>query len=102
MTDADRLVAAEAARDARQPKVGEMPEDDTRVGPLKAGADGQELSRRGQTGDVIAVKTTEAHHCVDFGSVVMHYWSEEADAEGDTCECGKWYRFKDRIVETQS
>lgn len=26
-----------------------------------------------------------------------HYWHENADAEGDTCNCGAWYRFADRI-----
>ena len=29
-----------------------------------------------------------------------HYWSAEADAEGDTCNCGEWYRFADRIELT--
>lgn len=29
-----------------------------------------------------------------------HYWHENADAEGDTCNCGEWYRFADRIEET--
>jgi hypothetical protein len=29
-----------------------------------------------------------------------HYWHEDADAEGDTCNCGAWYRFDDRIEET--
>jgi hypothetical protein len=26
-----------------------------------------------------------------------HHWHENADAEGDTCNCGEWYRFADRI-----
>lgn len=29
-----------------------------------------------------------------------HYWHEDADSEGDTCNCGAWYRFADRIEET--
>lgn len=29
-----------------------------------------------------------------------HYWHENADAEGDTCNCGDWYRFADRIEAT--
>jgi hypothetical protein len=29
-----------------------------------------------------------------------HYWHENADAEGDTCNCGRWYRFADRIEMT--
>lgn len=29
-----------------------------------------------------------------------HYWHENADAEGDTCNCGAWYRFGDRIEKT--
>jgi hypothetical protein len=33
----------------------------------------------------------------DFG---RHMWPIEADAEGDTCECGQWYRFNDRIEST--
>src|SRR5262252_1099049 len=28
-----------------------------------------------------------------------HWWHEDADTEGDTCNCGKWYRFADRIEE---
>lgn len=28
-----------------------------------------------------------------------HFWPEDAD-EGDTCECGQWYRFADRIEAT--
>jgi hypothetical protein len=27
----------------------------------------------------------------------IHVWGEDATAEGDTCECGEWYRFEDRI-----
>ena len=26
-----------------------------------------------------------------------YFWAETADAEGDTCNCGAWYRFRDRI-----
>ena len=26
-----------------------------------------------------------------------HVWADEATAEGDTCECGQWYRFENRI-----
>jgi hypothetical protein len=26
-----------------------------------------------------------------------HRWADTADVEGDTCNCGEWYRFKDRI-----
>lgn len=33
-------------------------------------------------------------------SDTQHYWCEDADAEGDTCNCGRWYRFADRIEET--
>lgn len=29
-----------------------------------------------------------------------HMWHEDADAEGDTCNCGEWYRFADRIERT--
>lgn len=29
-----------------------------------------------------------------------HFWDETADAEGDTCNCGDWYRFRDRIERT--
>lgn len=29
-----------------------------------------------------------------------HHWHEDADAEGDTCNCGEWYRFADRIEKT--
>lgn len=29
-----------------------------------------------------------------------HHWHEDADAEGDTCNCGDWYRFADRIEKT--
>ena len=29
-----------------------------------------------------------------------HHWHENADAEGDTCNCGAWYRFADRIIRT--
>ena len=29
-----------------------------------------------------------------------HVWSEDATADGDTCECGAWYRFADRIEQT--
>lgn len=29
-----------------------------------------------------------------------HYWHENACHEGDTCNCGDWYRFADRIEET--
>ena len=28
-----------------------------------------------------------------------HFWTEPA-ADGDTCECGAWYRFSDRIEAT--
>ena len=35
-------------------------------------------------------------HCLS----TEHFWSESADAEGDTCNCGAWYRFADRIVKT--
>lgn len=30
----------------------------------------------------------------------VHHWHENADAEGDTCNCGAWYRFADRIERT--
>lgn len=30
----------------------------------------------------------------------VHRWADEADAEGDTCQCGNWYRFSDRIERT--
>ncbi len=30
-----------------------------------------------------------------------HHWSESADAEGDTCDCGEWYRFADRIESSR-
>jgi len=30
----------------------------------------------------------------------VHHWHEDADTEGDTCNCGAWYRFADRIVST--
>jgi hypothetical protein len=30
-----------------------------------------------------------------------HHWHENADAEGDTCNCGEWYRFADRIEQTE-
>jgi len=36
-------------------------------------------------------------HCDDDS----HFWSEDADAEGDTCNCGAWYRFADRIEATK-
>lgn len=26
-----------------------------------------------------------------------HHWHENANHEGDTCNCGEWYRFADRI-----
>ena len=29
-----------------------------------------------------------------------HYWHENACCEGDTCNCGEWYRFADRIEAT--
>lgn len=29
-----------------------------------------------------------------------HQWHHDADAEGDTCNCGEWYRFADRIERT--
>jgi len=29
-----------------------------------------------------------------------HMWHENADTEGDTCNCGEWYRFADRIERT--
>lgn len=29
-----------------------------------------------------------------------HYWHEDACCEGDTCNCGAWYRFADRIELT--
>ena len=29
-----------------------------------------------------------------------HYWHENACHEGDTRNCGAWYRFADRIEET--
>lgn len=43
------------------PEQVEIQEDkeDPRVEPLKAGADGQDLSRRSQPGDVTAAKRTE-------------------------------------------
>lgn len=31
-----------------------------------------------------------------------HNWSAGADAEGDTCNCGGWYRFRDRIERTSN
>jgi hypothetical protein len=37
-----------------------------------------------------------APHCTDD----RHRWPKEADAEGDTCHCGAWYRFRDRIERT--
>lgn len=30
-----------------------------------------------------------------------HRWDDEADAEGDTCNCGAWYRFANRIEGTR-
>jgi hypothetical protein len=30
----------------------------------------------------------------------QHHWSESADAEGDTCNCGAYYRFHHRIEKT--
>ncbi len=30
----------------------------------------------------------------------IHRWHEDADAEGDTCECGAWYRFENYIQRT--
>lgn len=33
-------------------------------------------------------------------TVDKHRWAGEADAEGDTCNCGAWYRFADRIERT--
>lgn len=30
----------------------------------------------------------------------VHVWHDDADTEGDTCTCGAWYRFKDRIERT--
>ncbi len=29
-----------------------------------------------------------------------HFWADTAGAEGDTCNCGEWYRFHDRIERT--
>lgn len=29
-----------------------------------------------------------------------HVWADDADAPGDTCECGAWYRWPDRIEQT--
>lgn len=29
-----------------------------------------------------------------------HYWHENACHESDTCNCGAWYRFADRIERT--
>ncbi len=29
-----------------------------------------------------------------------HYWDDTADADGDTCNCGAWYRFASKIVRT--
>jgi hypothetical protein len=29
-----------------------------------------------------------------------HHWATTADTEGDTCNCGAWYRFADRIERT--
>jgi len=34
--------------------------------------------------------------CVD----AAHFWDAEATASGDTCNCGDWYRFADRIERT--
>lgn len=28
-----------------------------------------------------------------------HFWPDDS-AEGDTCDCGQWYRFSDRIEAT--
>lgn len=34
-------------------------------------------------------------------SLDNHVWNDEADAEGDTCNCGEWYRFADRIERSR-
>src|SRR5688572_27672805 len=38
--------------------------------------------------------TVGGGRCCDLSS---HVWAVEATTEGDTCECGQWYRFDDRI-----
>ncbi len=40
-------------------------------------------------------RTAPAANC----SHDRHYWPEDT-AEGDTCNCGAWYRFEDRIERT--
>jgi hypothetical protein len=30
-----------------------------------------------------------------------HFWHEDAVHEGDTCNCGAWYRYADRIEESR-
>jgi hypothetical protein len=41
-------------------------------------------------------ETDETRECSDE----QHCWHPDADEDGDTCNCGAWYRFKDRIVQT--
>jgi len=33
--------------------------------------------------------------------LTTHIWPEDAE-DGDTCNCGEWYRFRDHIQATES
>lgn len=41
---------------------------------------------------------TDEKPCVSYPTEA-HYWPEDT-ADGDTCTCGEWYRFPDRIEKT--